>query len=271
MSRQWATATVPIEYDYISPSGEAEIRLLPSFEQGELAHARVASDAPSQAASIVGMGELFYVMSGEGELWRATGELHDVTSLVPERCLSIPPGIDYQYRATAPPLEFLVVTAPRWKKENWTRAKRSFWNKSGWPAAAREHSPGPWLTVDLPSSYDYLAPDGSEIRLLITHDAGGVAHCRLPAGSVSSPARHRTVVEVWYVLSGHGQVWREKDGDEEIVEVGTSTVVTLPVGCSFQFRASEDSVLDLLIGTFPRLPDPTEAQLVQGHWVTARG
>ena len=269
MSQRWETTAVPTEYDYISPSGEAEIRLLPSFDQGGFAHARVLSDTPSQAASILGMGELFYVTSGEGDLWRATGDLHDVSSMVPQRCLSIPPGIDYQYRATAAPLEFVVATAPRWRRENWTPAKRGWWDTSR-EAPAGEHAPGPWLTIDLPSSYDYLAPDGSEIRLLVTQDAGGLAHCRLPAGRVSAPVRHRTVVEVWYVLSGYGEMWREMEGDDEIVELSTATVVTLPVGCSFQFRASEDSDLDLLIGTFPRWPGATEAQQVEGHWATAR-
>ncbi|MEK6283898.1 MAG: hypothetical protein AABN95_26395 [Acidobacteriota bacterium] len=32
----------------------------------------------------------------------------------------------------------------------------------------------------LPEQYDYLAPDGSEIRLLPDVSGGGLAHCRLP-------------------------------------------------------------------------------------------
>ena len=59
-------------------------------------------------------------------------------------------------------------------------------------------------------SYDVLAPDGSEIRLL--HQLGGVSvvHCRLPLGAVTIPVRHRTVEEVWYFLAGKGQVWRKQ-------------------------------------------------------------
>ena len=34
-----------------------------------------------------------------------------------------------------------------------------------------------WVTAQLPKDYDYLAPDGSEIRLLPEVAGGGLAHC----------------------------------------------------------------------------------------------
>lgn len=54
--------------------------------------------------------------------------------------------------------------------------------------------------VSLKPDRDYLAPDGSEIRLLVSGEHGGFAHCVLPAGRMSAPVRHRTVEELWYVL-----------------------------------------------------------------------
>ena len=39
--------------------------------------------------------------------------------------------------------------------------------------------------VSLKPDYDYLAPDGSEIRLLLEAKGGGLAHCILPVGKVA--------------------------------------------------------------------------------------
>jgi mannose-6-phosphate isomerase-like protein (cupin superfamily) len=266
MSREWETASVGGEYDYISPGGSAEIRLLPSFEQGEFAHARAMENVPSRAATIVGAGELFYVLTGEGELWRRTADLQDITPLVPRRCVSIPPGIDYQFRALGGPMDILIATAPRWRRDNWAEAETCWWADDGKAIGTGECRPGPWVTVDLASNYDYLAPDGSEIRLLPTYDAGGLAHCRLPATRISVPVRHRTVVEIWYVLAGRGEVWRANDEEEEVVQVKPSSALTIPLGVSFQFRASNKGALEILIGTFPRWPGAAEAEPADGRW-----
>jgi mannose-6-phosphate isomerase-like protein (cupin superfamily) len=266
MSEPWETKAVADEYDYVSPGGVSEIRLLPSFEQGEVTHARANPSGPSLAATTSGLGEIFYVLSGEGELWRRSGELADVTHLHPGRCVSVPPGIEFQYRALDGPLAFLVATAPRWQKENWHEAATRYWDEQSRVSSPGPLRPGPWSTVDLPSAYDYLAPDGSEIRLLTTYDAGGLAHCRLPAGHVSSPVRHVSVVEIWYVLAGRGEVWRASEAAEEVVEVSPTWALTIPTGTSFQFRTAGDEPLELVIGTFPRWPGPQEAVAVDGHW-----
>jgi mannose-6-phosphate isomerase-like protein (cupin superfamily) len=206
------------------------------------------------------------VLSGIGQLWRKTGDVEDVTELLPHRCVSIPPGIHYQYRAGNTDLVLLVATAPRWKRENWAAAGSGCWDSDGRAISKYEPRPGPWVTVDLAERYDYLAPDGSEIRLLPTYDNGGLAHCRLAAGRTSRAVRHRTVQEVRYVLAGKGQVWRARDADEEVVDVETDTGLTIPTGVSFQFRAGSSSPLEILIGTFPRWPGQDEAEPVGGYW-----
>ncbi|MCP5060090.1 MAG: cupin domain-containing protein [bacterium] len=118
----------------------------------------------------------------------------------------------------------------------------------------------------LPESYDYLAPDGSEIRLLVEGGNGGFAHCVLPAGRTSAPVRHRTVEELWYVLGGEGQVWRGLDdaGRVDLVREGDS--LRIPVGTAFQFRAGEKADLRLLLATMPTWPGPQEAVDTQGEW-----
>lgn len=55
--------------------------------------------------------------------------------------------------------------------------------------------------------YDYLDPDRSEIRLLPNGKNGGMAHCKLPEGEISTLVSHKTVDEIWYVISGEGEMW----------------------------------------------------------------
>ena len=264
--RQWATRELPKDPDRLSPSGMTEIRLFPSFDKGEIVHATAKGEQPSVSAILTGAGEFFYVLEGEGRLWRATGDLEDVVPLHPGRCVTLPPGIEYQYRTKGGPLKFLVATVPRWQPQNWDAARRRHWDELGRELTPSSPRPGPWVTKDLPKKYDYLAPDGSEIRLLPSFDAGGLAHCRLPAGALSAPVRHRTVKEVWYVLAGRGQVWRAENTDEEVVEVKPGTGLTIPTGVHFRFLAAQDEPLEIMIGTFPAWPGPDEAEPVPARW-----
>jgi mannose-6-phosphate isomerase-like protein (cupin superfamily) len=63
-------------------------------------------------------------------------------------------------------------------------------------------------TKQLPEKVDQIAPDGSEIRLLMSLGGGGLCHCTLPAGKTSSAVKHKTVEEIWYFLAGQGELWR---------------------------------------------------------------
>jgi mannose-6-phosphate isomerase-like protein (cupin superfamily) len=271
MSRDWKTIKLPGSPDRPSASGSSEIRLLPrdpdarpSFPEGEIVHATALTDQPSDPGRLTDVGEFFYILEGKGELWRATGALEEVAPLYPGRCVSIPPGIEYQYRASRTPMKFLVATAPRFnEKGSWVRVERRHWDDQG-----NEVSPRPWATKDVveDSDPDYPAPDGSEIRLLPTFEEGGLAHCRLPAGTYTEPVRHRTVKEVWYVLGGRGQVWRGHDVDDkgEVVDVDSGSCLTIPTGVIFQFRASSAEPLEIMIGTFPKWPGASEAEPVAG-------
>lgn len=113
-----------------------------------------------------------------------------------------------------------------------------------------------------------MAPDGSEIRLLIgrEHLAGRASLCEvtLPAGQVSRPVWHRRVEEIWYVLEGHGQVWRcPPDIDPAAVAavpVRPGDALTIPTGWRFQFSASPSGSMRFLCFTCPPWPGPEEAQ-----------
>jgi mannose-6-phosphate isomerase-like protein (cupin superfamily) len=117
-----------------------------------------------------------------------------------------------------------------------------------------------------PGPHDYLAPDGSEIRKLVDGEYGGLAHCILPAGRISAAVRHRTVEELWYVIDGNGDVWRSRSGEDRIDPVRPGDSIRIPVGASFQFRATASADLELIITTMPPWPGPQEAIPTAGKW-----
>jgi mannose-6-phosphate isomerase-like protein (cupin superfamily) len=116
---------------------------------------------------------------------------------------------------------------------------------------------------DLP---DAIAPDGSEVRILCSTGRGSLAHFTLPPHAVSKAMVHRTVEEVWYFLSGRGQIWRRFLEHEEIVDVGPRVSITIPVGAHFQFRSVSHEPLTAVGTTMPPWPGEGEAVAVDGFW-----
>ena len=112
-----------------------------------------------------------------------------------------------------------------------------------------------------------LAPDGSEIRPLVTVAGGSMVHCRLPSGRATQAVEHRTVEEVWYCVGGSGQLWRRSaDGEAEVVDVRPGVAVSIPLGTKFQFRAGDAEPLEIVITTLPPWPGADEARPVDGFW-----
>jgi mannose-6-phosphate isomerase-like protein (cupin superfamily) len=118
----------------------------------------------------------------------------------------------------------------------------------------------------LSGNVDHLAPDGSEIRLLPDMNGGGLCHCTLPAGKTSSAVRHKTVEEIWYVLSGEGEIWRKFNDWQEVTPLCHGVALTLPPGTHFQFRTAGHESLCILIVTMPPWPGSDEAVPVTGLW-----
>jgi mannose-6-phosphate isomerase-like protein (cupin superfamily) len=123
-----------------------------------------------------------------------------------------------------------------------------------------------FATKRLPVQPDAVAPDGSGVRLLLDLSAGSLAHFELAPDSTSIAVAHRTVEEIWYFVSGHGEMWRRLNEHEEIVTVDAGVSVTLPVGTHFQFRSFGDQPLTALGITMPPWPGDGEAYEVSGKW-----
>jgi mannose-6-phosphate isomerase-like protein (cupin superfamily) len=123
-----------------------------------------------------------------------------------------------------------------------------------------------WQTIAVPDDYDVLAPDGSEIRVLAQLDRGSMVHCQLAPGHVTQAVRHRTVEELWLCIAGQGEVWRRDASDAEIVRLQPGVSVSIPLGVDFQFRATGDEALQVVITTMPPWPGPDEAIPSDGPW-----
>jgi mannose-6-phosphate isomerase-like protein (cupin superfamily) len=121
-----------------------------------------------------------------------------------------------------------------------------------------------FATMRLPATPTEVAPDGSDVRVLLLGKAGGMAHFELGAGRTSKATRHRTVEEIWYILGGRGQMWREQGGRSEIVDLDAGTCISIPLGTSFQFRAIGSEPLAAIGLTMPNWPGPDEAIAVEG-------
>ena len=121
-------------------------------------------------------------------------------------------------------------------------------------------------TMPLPGGRDAVAPDGSDVRVLLQLGRGSMAHFELGAGRVSRSVAHHSVDEIWYILHGYGQMWRRQDQRQEIVSLSTGICVSIPAGTHFQFRADGSGPLAAVGVTMPPWPGPDEAYEVPGAW-----
>ena len=121
-------------------------------------------------------------------------------------------------------------------------------------------------TRRLPREYDELAPDGSEIRVLMRTSRGQLSHCTLPPHETSDAIYHRTVEEIWYCIRGRGEVWRRLGDREEVSVFEPEVCVSVPPGTSFQFRNAGEEPLEFIVATMPRWPGYQEAVKTERHW-----
>jgi len=114
MAPLFESRDVPEKVDAIAPDG-SEIRLLPALAGGSMVHCRLPAGAVSLAVTHKTVEELWYVVAGEGELWRRQQGKAAVTPLRPGSTHTIPLGTAFQFRNTGSgPLDIVIVTMPPW-------------------------------------------------------------------------------------------------------------------------------------------------------------
>ena len=121
-------------------------------------------------------------------------------------------------------------------------------------------------TKCLPDTADVVAPDGSEVCVLSQVSRGSMAHFKLAPGQVSKAVAHRTIEELWYIVSGSGRMWRQLEGDESIVELRSGVSLAIPIGAHFQFRSDSEDSLEAIGVAMPPWPGDDEAYEVMGPW-----
>ena len=121
-------------------------------------------------------------------------------------------------------------------------------------------------TTHLPVDRDDVAPDGSDVRVLLRLSGGGMAHFELGPGETSAAVSHRTVEEIWFFVNGRGEMWRKLGEQEEVVAVYPGISLTIPQGTHFQFRSFGYEPLAAIGVTMPPWPGTDESFPVGGKW-----
>ena len=110
-----------------------------------------------------------------------------------------------------------------------------------------------------------FAPDGSTVNPLLHTPQASLARFELAAGAVARAVMHRTVEELWYVLSGRGELWRSLGGKEDVIVLRAGVSLSIPCGAHFQCRAGDEALMVLGV-TIPPWPGEDEAVKVKGPW-----
>jgi mannose-6-phosphate isomerase-like protein (cupin superfamily) len=123
-------------------------------------------------------------------------------------------------------------------------------------------------TLALTAAPRVKAPDGSDVRPLLSLAGGSLAHFEFAAGKTSLAIVHRTVEEIWFVIGGRGEMWRKHAEQEEIVTLAPGVSLTIPLGTEFQFRSFGPEPLNIVAITMPPWPGEGEAYVVEGKWLS---
>ncbi|RAK09485.1 mannose-6-phosphate isomerase-like protein (cupin superfamily) [Salipiger aestuarii] len=106
--------TLSPEPDTKSPAG-ADIRFIMDGLTGNMIHSTVPPRQINRATIHATVCEFWYVLEGEGEIWRRHNDEERITSLTKGVSIDIPVGTAFQYRNTgAAPLRFICISMPPW-------------------------------------------------------------------------------------------------------------------------------------------------------------
>ena len=112
------TRAFPSAPEARSPAG-AEIRYLMGGTTGDMIHSTVPRGQVNRATVHETVSEFWYVLSGQGRIWRRDGTGEQTVELTTGVSIDIPVGTSFQYRSDGPePLTFICVTMPPWRGDD---------------------------------------------------------------------------------------------------------------------------------------------------------
>ena len=130
-------------------------------------------------------------------------------------------------------------------------------------------------TASLGPEVSAVAPDGSDVRVLLGGTRGSMAHFSLQPGAVSLAVASRTLEELWYFVDGEGEMWRRQEGAQgpgKTEKVSAGVALAIPARTHFQFKSTGSGPLAAVGVTMPPWPGigdrsgRGEVYLVDGPW-----
>ena len=121
----------------------------------------------------------------------------------------------------------------------------------------------------LPDLPDGKSPAGADVRLLMDSDTGNMIHSTVSAGQTNRAVVHATVNEFWYILEGHGEIWRWDHEQERVTTLVPGVAIDIPVGTAFQYRNVGTGPLRFICVTMPPWRGDQESTYVEGIWKTS--
>jgi len=116
----------------VAPDGSTVRPLCCLSDLGSFAHFQLEPGEVAKAVSHATVQEIWYIIGGEGRMWRRHGGHEPTTeNLRPGICLTIPLGTAFQFRADSldEPLQVVAVTMPPWPagSEEEARPEQGCW------------------------------------------------------------------------------------------------------------------------------------------------
>ena len=109
------------------------------------------------------------------------------------------------------------------------------------------------------------APDGLRVHELLAVAGASMAVFEL-SGGAGRAVCHRDLDEIWLVLEGMGELWRECGERERVDRLEPGTCAAILRGTRFQVRADPGPPLRIAATTTPAWPGDQAVTVVAGRW-----